>query len=72
MREWEHELNKYSEQLKPCPFCGDAVKIRTSNDYIPSYGVDHYCSQTDHSKILIQLRWLKTPDAVVEMWNSRA
>ena len=55
--------------LYPCPFCGEHVEIRESNDIPPYYGIDHFCGRD--RRIDIKLRWKETPGLVKNSWNRR-
>lgn len=56
-------------KLKKCPFCGEEVAIRLSNDIPPSYGIEHFCGQ--NTRILIKLKWKKNKKEVIDAWNRR-
>lgn len=62
------DFKPIEEELLPCPFCGEDVRIRTSNDTFPAYGVDHLC---ENYKLSVKLRWYETPKGAVEAWNIR-
>lgn len=61
--------NVNTDELKPCPFCGESVKILSySFESKPYYGIEHFCRDR---KINVQLKWKHDMKEVIEEWNRR-
>lgn len=71
-----------SEELKPCPFCGEAAEIDTEQGYrnISSGRLESqcavYCTSCAAEQIFCYADWNhprdEMPDYVRELWNRRA
>lgn len=65
-----------NNKLKPCPWCGEEIKIERSND-LPNrkYGIYHACKcfnskgQQEQSKVFIKTKWFDTLNELIEAWN---
>lgn len=60
-------------ELKPCPFCGKAPRIRIA--YAPDHGTDMLVIECFTSpKICVRpiTRWCFTEEEAAEQWNRRA
>ncbi|WP_422028085.1 Lar family restriction alleviation protein [Roseovarius sp.] len=68
-----------SEQLKPCPFCGDPAELETDNDHHGEWfnlGCQNHWGQLDPDDACIGGRLFYTEDmsqmeAAITAWNTR-
>ena len=62
------QLETYESQLKPCPFCGEKVKLYVS---VNGKGYNASCSNTE-CRILIITETSDSPEEAIKVWNTRS
>lgn len=65
---------RYSEVLRPCPFCIEgSTHLQESDEVLyPKYRVIHYCGfKGGIDQMTIFTKWCETPSEARDLWNRR-